>query len=203
MASKPVICLVGGIGSGKSLVAAAFARRGGHVIAADLFGHEALRQPDTRQRVVERWGQRLLNDQGEIERRRLGAIVFADVSELRDLEALVFPWIERRIGEEIAAAVTNPGVAFVVLDAAILLEAGWDHCCDRLVYVDAPRETRLKRLAVQRGWTEKEVQVRESAQMPLTEKASRAGDVVDNSGAPEQVDRQVADLLRRWGIVHG
>jgi dephospho-CoA kinase len=200
MAAKPVICLVGGVGSGKSLVAAALVRRGGHGIAGDLLGHEALRQPDIREQVLARFGRSLLNDQGEIDRRRLGAIVFAEVSELRALEALVFPWIKRRIQEEIAKAQANPAIAFVVLDAAILLEAGWNQCCDRLVYVDTPRPARLRRLAEQRGWSEKEVQARESAQLPLIDKRNRADAVVDNTGPPEAIDRQVEVLLQQWGI---
>jgi dephospho-CoA kinase len=199
-AAKPVICLVGGIGSGKSLVAAAFARHGGHVIAADVLGHQALRQPDIRSQVVVRWGKTLLDEQGEVDRRRLGALVFADQAELRALEGLVFPWIERCINEGIAAAQVNPDIAFVVLDAAILLEAGWNGCCDRLVFVDAPREARLRRLAEQRGWSAKEVQARENAQMPVNQKKKRAGDVVDNSGSPEQADLEVQRLLRCWGL---
>jgi dephospho-CoA kinase len=195
-----VICLVGGIGSGKSLVAAAFARRGGHVIAADLLGHEALRQTNIRSQVVARWGPGILDERGEVNRRRLGAMVFADQAELQALERLVFPWIEQRIGEGIALAQADPAVAFVVLDAAILLEAGWGWCCDRLVFVDAPRGVRLRRLAEQRGWSAKEVQARESAQMPLDEKKSRAEAVVDNSGSAEEVDQEVQRLLQHWGL---
>src|SRR5207253_9155202 len=103
-ARKPVLGLIGGIGSGKSRVADALARRGGRVIAGDLLGHEALRQPQVRDQVVGRWGRGVLNDQGEIDRRKVGAIVFADNAELRALEALTFPYIERRIAEEIARA---------------------------------------------------------------------------------------------------
>src|SRR5207244_5171971 len=115
------------------------------------------------------------------DRRRLGAIVFADPAELRALEALVHPWIGRRIAEEVAAARADPAVRLVVLDAAVMMEAGWEGVCDRLVYVDAPCEVRLARLAGQRGWDEKEVAAREKAQLPLEEKARRAGHVVDNS----------------------
>jgi dephospho-CoA kinase len=182
------------------VVAAALARRGGFVIAADVLGHEALRQPDIRARVVERWGRGLLDEQGEIDRRRLGAIVFADPSELRALEKLVFPWIERRIGEEIAAGEANIHVPLIVLDAAILLEAGWNRMCDRIVFVNTPREQRLKRLKEQRGWSEKEVQARENVQMSLNDKKQRADAVIENAGPPDDVDRQVAALLRQWGL---
>jgi dephospho-CoA kinase len=199
-ATKPVICVVGGIGSGKSSVAAAFVRRGGRLIAGDLLGHEALRQPNIRERIVKRFGMSVVNDLGEIDRRQLGRIVFGDAGQLRALESLVFPWIERRIGEEIAIAQTDPGVAFIVVDAAILLEAGWNRCCDRLLFVDAPREARLKRLTEQRGWNEKEVLARESAQMDLDDKRRLADHVIANNGAPGDLDQQVAALLREWRI---
>jgi dephospho-CoA kinase len=200
MSHKPVIGLIGGIGSGKSQVAAEFARHGAKIISGDRAGHDALRQPDIRDRVAQRWGRQVLDEQGEVQRPRLGAIVFADEAERRALEALVFPYIERRLREEVAAAQADPQVALVVLDAAIMLEAGWNRWCDKLVYVHAPRAVRLQRLAAQRGWTEKEVAARERAQMPLSEKISRADVVLDNSGPPEETAAQVADLLRRWGV---
>jgi dephospho-CoA kinase len=198
--SKLVVGLIGGIGSGKSTVAAAFARHGARVVSGDQAGHEALRDPEVRQRVVERWGRGILNEQGEIDRRRLGAIVFADPAERAALEALVHPWIERRLREQIDAAARDPGVKLIVLDAAVLLEAGWNKACDRLVYVHAPREQRLRRLAAQRGWSAKEVAAREQAQLSLADKVRRAEDAVDNSGPPEATARQVDDLLRRWGL---
>ena len=196
---KLVVGLVGGMGSGKSRVAEEFARHGARVVSGDRLGHEALRQPEIRDRVVRRWGRRVLDDMGEVSRPRLGAIVFADPNELRELETIVFPWIERHLREEVAAAEREPEVNLVVLDAAILLEAGWDCVCDRLVYVHAPRDVRLRRLAGQRGWTAKEVEARENAQWPLTAKVSRADAAVDNTGPPDQLASQVGELLRRWG----
>lgn len=198
--TKPVLGLLGGIGSGKSTVAAALVRRGGRLISGDSLGHEALRQPEVRERVVGRWGPDVLGADGEVSRRKVAALVFADDGERRALESMVFPWIERRFREEIAAANADPEVAFVVLDAAIMLEAGWNNVCDRLVYVDAPRAVRLRRLAEQRGWSEREVQARERAQFPLTDKASRADFAIDNSDGPEAVLPQVDELLRRCEI---
>lgn len=198
--AKPVIGLLGAMGSGKSTVAAEFVRRGGRLISGDALGHEALRQPDVREQVVKRWGPDVLDEHGEVNRRKVAALVFADEKERRALEAMVFPWIERRFREEIDKANADPDVAFVVLDAAIMLEAGWNNVCDFLVYIDAPRALRLRRLAGQRGWSEKEVQARERAQMPLTDKVSRADFAVDNSGPPEAAARQVEDLLRRGKI---
>jgi dephospho-CoA kinase len=202
--AKPIIGLIGGIGSGKSTVADAFARRGARVIIADALGHEALRQPDIRARLVARWGPTVLDPAGELSRRAVAGIVFAKTPQARDelrvLESLVFPWIERRARQEIAAAREDPHTPFVILDAAVMLEAGWNSVCDRLVYVHAPREVRLQRLAAGRGWSPKEVEERESAQFLLTEKATRADDAVDNSGPPEAVQIQVDALLCRWGL---
>jgi dephospho-CoA kinase len=197
---KLVVGLLGGIGSGKSQVAAAFAARGARVIGADELAHAALRQPEVRRKVAQRWGEELLDEQGEIQRRRLGAIVFADPAERRTLEAMVHPWIRERLQAEVQKARAEEGVRLIVLDAAIMVEAGWSALCDRLVYVDAPHELRLARVAQQRGWTEEEMLARESAQLPLTEKRVRADHVLDNSASPAHLQRQVDDLLQLWGV---
>ena len=190
-ASKPVIGLVGGIGSGKSRVSAVLTRLGGYLIDADELGHQALRQPEILRQVVGRWGNGLLDEQGQIVRRRLGAIVFRDRAERQALEAIVHPWIGPAIQAEVARAENDPEVPFIVLDAAVMLEAGWNGVCDKLVFVDAPREVRLERLRRQRGWTAEEVEAREAAQMPLTAKAAQADHRLDNSGSLEQLDRQI------------
>ncbi|MCC7090268.1 MAG: dephospho-CoA kinase [Dehalococcoidia bacterium] len=197
---KPVVALIGGIGSGKSRVAAEFARRGARVIVGDQLGHEALRQPEIKAQVVRRWGEEILTGQGEIDRRKLAALVFADRDELKALEAISHPWIDRRLGEEIADAQKDPAVPLILVDAAILLEAGWNRHCDWIVYVHAPREVRKQRLAAQRGWTAKEVDARTHAQLPLSEKIGRADYVLDNSGTMEETARQVDDLFRQWGL---
>ena len=116
------------------------------------------------------------------------------------MEHLVHPYIEGRIREEIDRAVADPAAKFVVLDAAIMLEAGWDGVCDWLIYVHAPRPERLRRLAEQRGWSPRDVEARERAQWPLAEKASRADFAVDNSGSPAATAEQVEALLRKLGV---
>jgi dephospho-CoA kinase len=198
---KWVIGLLGGIGAGKSAVAAEFAARGGRIISGDALGHAALRQPELREQIVARWGAGLLDASGEIDRKKLGAIVFGDVAERRALEALVFPWIKAEMHRQIEDLQADPAAAFVILDAAVMLEAGWDGLCDRLVFIDTPREVRLARIAAQRGWSEREVEAREHAQMPPTEKARRADHVLDNSGSLEQLQFQIDQLLLQWGVL--
>jgi dephospho-CoA kinase len=196
----PVIGLIGGIGSGKSRASALFATRGARVLSGDEAGHQALRQPEVRARIVERLGPGVLDAQDEVDRRRLAGRVFADPAELRALEGIVWPWIGRRLREQVEAARADPGVKFVLLDAAVLLEAGWNGVCDWIVYIHAPRAVRLRRLAEQRGWTAKEVEAREQAQFSLTDKARRADHALDNSGPPEALARQVDALVRTWGL---
>ncbi len=198
--NKLVVGLLGGIGSGKSQVAAAFARQGARVIAGDQLGQSALRDPGLRGRIVSRWGESILDPSGEVDRRRLAAIVFADPEERKALEAITHPWIRQRIRAELEEAQNDPRVSFIVLDAAVMLEAGWNEVCDRLLFIDAPRAVRLQRVAQQRGWSEKEADAREQAQLPLTEKAIRADHKLDNSTSLEHLNRQVNDLLHLWGL---
>lgn len=197
-AKQPVIGLVGGIGSGKSHVAALLADRGGCVVAADPFGHEGLRTQAIKTACVARWSDAILGPDGEIDRRKLAKIVFADAEELRFLESLQFPYIGRRIREETARQRANPACRFVVLDAAILLEAGWP--VDLVLFVDCPREVRLERVKT-RGWTEGNLDAREAAQLPLDEKRRRADAVVLNVGTSAEiaarVDAALATLLAK------
>jgi dephospho-CoA kinase len=198
--SKPVLGVVGGIGSGKSSVARALADRGGWLISADQLGHEALRQPEIMRTVIARFGNDIVDVQGAINRRKLGARVFADPAELRALEAIVFPFIGERIRQEIDAARREPGARFIVLDAAVMLEAGWNDVCDRLIFVDASADVRLERVRGKRGWSEADLRTREKLQLPLEEKRRRADAVIDNGGAPENTAAQVEALVKEWSL---
>ena len=197
---KPVIGLVGAIGAGKSTVGRLLARRGGYVIDADALGHAALHQPEIVSALVNRWGERIRKPDGSLDRREIGRIVFADPAQRNALEATVFPYIGERTRREIAAAQANPEVAFVVLDAAVLLEAGWAEMVDRIVYVDAPREVRVTRLAARSGWSEGELIAREAAQWPAEVKKARADAVLVNDADPDALREQVDLVLARWEI---
>jgi dephospho-CoA kinase len=196
----PVLGLVGGIGSGKSRVADELKKYGAYIISGDKLGHEALQQADIKEQIVKRWGLEVSNPAGEIDRRRLGAIVFADPEERWALEGMVFPYIERRLREEIARARDTTGINLVVMDAAVMFEAGWNELCDRIVYIDAPESVRWQRVISERGWSAREVAARERAQMSQTDKKNRADFVVDNSGPPELLGPQLEQVLRKMEI---
>jgi len=156
----PVIGLIGGVGSGKSAVAAILAARGGVVIDADRVGHELLTVPAVRDQIVARFGDKVLDRRvsavgsgSRIDRSALGEIVFADPERRRELEAIVHPRMRDRFRSEIERLTRLGDAGVIVLDAAILLEAGWDDLCDHVVFVDAPRSVRRRRVAEQRGWS--------------------------------------------------
>jgi dephospho-CoA kinase len=196
--AKPVVGLIGAIGAGKSTAARCFATRGGFVIDADALGHEALRQPEVVAALVARWGEGVRKPDGSLDRRAIGRIVFANPVERSALEMLVFPYIGKRSVEEIARGVADPNTRFVVLDAAVLLEAGWNNNVDRIVYIDAPRELRLARLAARSGWTDADLTAREAAQWPVEEKIRRSDVVLINDATPDELQKHVDSLLREW-----
>lgn len=187
----PVIGLVGGIGSGKSTVAREFERQGAWVFDADQAGHVALADPKVRDLLRSRFGCEVFGPGGVPDRKRLAAMVFTDPAARADLETIVHPKIRSAFEALLARAKVEPPVA-VVLDAAILLESGWDEDCDLIVFVDAPAAERALRVLEQRHWPEEELARRESVQWPLERKRSRADVLIANdrsSDLADQVDR--------------
>jgi dephospho-CoA kinase len=199
-----VIGLIGGIGAGKSRVAALLDAAGATVIDADVVGHALLDQRPVRDLVVARFGAGVLERPGSdqpaaaprIDRRALGARVFASPAALKQLEAILHPRMRRTFGRAIARTVRR-GSGCVVLDAAVLLEAGWDTLCDRIVFVDAPRDQRLARVAAQRGWSEAVLTAREAAQWPLDQKRARADLVISNDAETEALEPPVRRLVNQ------
>lgn len=192
----PVIGLLGGVASGKSFVARAFGELGAGVLDADRAGHEVLQMPEVKAAARHRWGDSIFDPSGRIDRKQLAKIVFAPPPagppEREYLERMTHPEIGRLLMRQ-ADELESSGCKAAVLDAPLLLEAGWDRFCDTLVFVDVPRSLRLAR-ARERGWSEKEFAVREGAQESLDSKQKRADVVVDNSGSPEQTRAQVRRL---------
>jgi len=171
------------------------------VIDADRLGHEALEAPAVKDWLIARWGPGVLKPDGTANRRAIAGIVFRAPAELRALESVVYPVIGRRAEEEIAKAQADPRVRFAVLDAAVMLEAGWNGACDHLIYVDAPRGVRLSRLAARSGCSEADVAAREAAQWPAERKKARSDAVVLNDGPPERLQDRIDRLLTGWGLM--
>lgn len=202
--SVPVLGLIGGIGGGKSSVARLLAARGAAVIDADAVGHELLEEPAIAGRVVARFGPVIQSSSGaggaRIDRRALGAIVFGDRAALRDLEAILHPAMRERFRGLIGELARDRGRPCIVLDAAVLLEAGWDELCDRIAWVDAPPAERARRVRESRGWSAETLAAREAAQWPAEEKRRRADWVIDNDADPAGLDHEVDGLLGRIAV---
>jgi dephospho-CoA kinase len=188
-----ILGILGGVASGKSLVARHLARLGAGVLDADRAGHDVLQMSHVESAVRARWGERVFGPDGRVDRSRLAKVVFAPGAqgeqERRYLEELTHPEIGRLLDQQ-ARRLAAEGIVVAVLDAPLLLEAGWDGFCDKLVYVDAPRPVRLAR-ARARGWSEEDFAAREAVQESLDFKRGRADLVVDGSGSPEQAEAQV------------
>ncbi len=190
-----VVGLVGGIGSGKSEVARLLGEHGYVVVDSDAEARACLDRPDVRDRLVEWWGRRVLDEQGRVDRREVARIVFGDAKERARLEELVHPLVRRRRADMKAQA-EREGARGVVVDAPLLLEAGVDAECDVLVFVDAPRELRLQRVRASRGWDEEQMAGREAAQWPLEEKRRRCDIEIANDGDLGALRERVARLAR-------
>jgi dephospho-CoA kinase len=190
-----ILGLTGGVASGKSLVARLLAERGAVVLDADRAGHEALRLPHVEEAVRRRFGAGVFGPDGRVDRPRLARIVFdpslEGVARRQDLERLTHPEIARLLARQIETLPSD--TPLVVLDAALLLEAGWDKLCGKFVFVDASPQVRLAR-AKARGWTAEEFAAREAAQESLDFKRRRADLVIDNSGRLEDTQVQVQRL---------
>jgi dephospho-CoA kinase len=186
--------LTGGIASGKTTVAHMFAELGASVIDADRIGHEILRWPDVLAEIVQSFGTGVLDAAGEINRGRLGPVVFADPGKRRVLDQIVHPRIIARI-EQLAAeySAARPH-AVVIVDAALIYEAGIGGYPIKVVVAWCRPEQQLERLIAKGKLGPEEAERRIRAQMPVEEKFRRADYVIDCSGSKEHTRAQVSAL---------
>lgn len=176
--------LVGGVGSGKSTLARRMSDRClAVVVDGDAAGHRALANEAVKLKLVEEFGNHILASDGRINRRALAGLVFGNSekhsSAKRILEAITHPVIEKELQEKISQA-RQANAALILLDAAVLLEAGWGKFCDAILFIDTTDDLRRDR-ALARGWSEDEWRRREASQMSLVDKQNSADAVIDNS----------------------
>lgn len=199
---RQIIGITGGVACGKSSVAALFEQAGARRIDADRLGHEVLTDPEAIVAIRDAWGSAVFDSQGRVDRQRLAAIVFAPPPEgprnRALLEAISHPKIAALLERQTAQAAAD-GCPWVVIDAALLFEAGWNRQCSLVAFVDAPAEARQAR-ATARGWSAEQFRAREAAQWPPEAKRQQADCVIDNSGDFAQTAEQVQSLVQRWGV---
>ncbi len=189
--------LTGGIGSGKSTAAELLSELGATVIDADRVGHEVY-LPGTKgwDQVVAAFGEGVVGDQGSIDRKQLGAIVFADEGQLAKLNGIVHPLIRDAVRDKVAAAkIARPAVP-VVIEAAVLIEAKWYDLVDEVWVVVAEPQTVIERVTASRGLDESAVRARIDAQLSNQERTERADVVIDNNGSLDELRTQVERLSK-------
>lgn len=197
-----LVGLTGGIGSGKSTVAARLAELGAAVVDADAIAREVVEPGEPALAdIVDRFGDEVLQADGTLDRKALAAVVFADDEARADLNAITHPRIGERLLERVAEHQQNPPPdGIVVLDVPLLTESPLAEGYQALIVVEAPEDVRVQRVVASRDMTEDEVRARIRAQVSDAERRERATHVIDNAGGLEdlhaQVDEVYAELVR-------
>lgn len=195
-----MVGLTGGIGSGKSTVAALLAERGAVVIDADQLARDVVAAGTPGHRaVLDRFGPRVEAGDGSLDRKALAGVVFDDPEALADLNAIVHPAVRTAIAERLAELEGTDAV--VVLEIPLLVESGRSYGASTVVVVDCREDVALRRLAEGRGMDEEDARRRMAAQVSRAERVAVADIVIDNSGSLADLERQVhalwADLAGR------
>ena len=196
MATPYLVGLTGGIGSGKSAVAAAFAARGADVLDADEVAHAISRRGESGHRAVaDALGKSFLTESGELDRAALRRRAFDDATFRRDLEQLLHPLIAARLDEAIAGLRGPYGLLVVPL---LLERGGLRKRVARILVVDCPEQEQVRRVQLRSGLTADEIRRIMATQLPRAERLAQADDIIDNSGLPEALAPQVERLDRRY-----
>lgn len=190
-----LVGLTGGIGTGKSTVSRMFRDLGCLIIDADLLAREVVEPGEPAYaKIVAEFGKEVLDPDGHIDRKKLGALVFGDEAKRKRLEEFTHPEIRQRQIGILAELVTEGFEGIVIFDAALLVETGGAKNMDRLVVVVADEATQVRRLMVRDDIAEAEVRQKIRSQMPLAEKVKQAHYVVDNSGNRDLTEQRVREV---------
>ena len=184
--------LTGGIGTGKSLVSDILNKLGAHVISGDALGHEAY-LPGTKgfDQVVGAFGEEIVGDDGFVDRKKLGPIVFSDPANLDLLNSIMHPLIYEMIKDRMKDV---SGVPLVVVEAAVLIEANWQDLFDEICVVTSDQEIVISRLAERNNLSRNDAISRIQSQMSQDERITHAHVEIDNSGTILDLEKAVKDI---------
>ena len=188
-----VIGLTGNIGCGKTTVAHMFEDLGVEVIEADRIGHQLLEKEKIKKRVVSIFTESILNGKGNISRKKLRNLVFKDKKKLELLDSILHPLMVKEIKKKIKMSRSN----LIIIDAAVLLEAGWDSLVDKILVVTTSYHNQLKRIKDQSDFSAVEIKGIMKAQFPQSEKIKRADFVIENEGSIDKTRQQVRKLWEK------
>lgn len=190
--------LTGGIATGKSTVAAIFEEAGARLIDADRIARDAVRKgAPAYHDTVAHFGTGVLLGDGEIDRKRLAAVIFNDPAEQRALERIVHPQVKQEIARRLDLIRRETPDALVVVDVPLLFESGTDRGLAAAIVVYVPEPVQLERLMARDALAEPDARARIRAQMPIEKKKSLATFVIDNSGSLERTRAQTLEVYRR------
>ena len=192
-----VIGLTGGIGTGKTEVSRLLEQLGATVINADQVGHEAYTpHSEAWQEVVRTFGEHILQENDEIDRRKLGGIVFADPEQLATLNGIMHPRMAAIVKDKLGV-LESQGNDVAVVEAAVLFEAGWDALVGEVWTTESLAEKVVERLQQRNGFAPEEIRKRIASQMPSEERARRADEVISNDGELEDLETAVREVWKR------
>lgn len=191
-----VIGLTGGIATGKSTVSSLLLKHGAYLIDGDRIAREVVEigKPAYRQ-IIAHFGEGICQQDGTIDRKKLGRIVFADPHERKILESITHPYIFEEIRRRIHEA-EEARVRLIILDIPLLFETGLDKEADLTLLVDADEAEQVRRIMARDHLTEEEAKARIASQWPMEEKRKRADYILSNRGNLEDLEREVEEFLR-------
>jgi dephospho-CoA kinase len=192
---KPIIGILGGIGSGKSTVAGEFAKLGCKVIDADKIAHELIEEKNVKQTLISSFGHNVLDSAGKIDHKKLADTVFSNGDKLSLLNSIIHPPVLARVRRLITQYSRQPEVKAIVLDMPLLAEVGWEKRCDKLIFVDCElkiRAARAKKIGI---FDENQLRTRENFQISLDNKANISDNTIDNNSDLSALVRQVKDIF--------
>jgi len=203
-AKKPIIGILGGIGSGKSTVAAELAKLGCAVIDADKIAHELLDRKDIKESIVGLFGQAVLDSSKKVDSRKLADIVFTDADKLGTLNKIIHPFVLTLVEGLIKQYNRENQIKAIVLDMPLLAEVGWTERCDKLIFVDCKRQLRVDRAKKLGILDENKIKIRENFQISLDKKAAISDNTIDNNSGFSALAKQVTDIFSgikdKWGL---
>ncbi|WP_289137397.1 dephospho-CoA kinase [uncultured Brevibacillus sp.] len=190
-----ILGLTGGIATGKSTVTAMLRERGIPVIDADQIAREVVEQgKPAYEAIVRHFGRDILLEDGQLDRKKLGEVVFSDEAERQKLNAIVHPEVRRVMRQEAEAAEEN-GAPIVFMDIPLLYESKLQYLVEKIVVVYAPSDMQLARMMERDELDEEQAKKRLRAQFPIDQKKLEADFLIDNSQSREETQRQVEELL--------
>lgn len=190
-----MIGILGGVCSGKSTVAAEFAKLGCAVIDADKIAHELLEKKDVAEKVVASFGTGILDSAKKIDNKKLADIVFADAGKLSSLNRIIHPLVLERAEELIRQYNSQNKVKAIVLDMPLLVEVGWEKRCDKLIFVECDWQLRVERAKKMGFWDENQLKIRENFQISLDNKALLTDNTINNNSGFSALAKQVVDTF--------